>query len=83
MSYFVYILYSENHDKYYIGQTNNIEERLKRHNAGSEKATRPYLPWKMIWSTEKISRSEAMLLEKKLKNLSKARLREFIIKYTS
>jgi putative endonuclease len=83
MKFFVYILYSEGHDKYYIGQTNNADNRLKRHNAGSEKATRPYLPWERVWVTEKSSRAEAVILEKKLKNLSKERLREFIKKYSS
>ncbi|MFN3941656.1 MAG: GIY-YIG nuclease family protein [Flavobacterium sp.] len=36
MTYFVYILHSPNYDKYYIGQTNNLEDRLKRHNEGYE-----------------------------------------------
>ncbi|MFP4042588.1 MAG: GIY-YIG nuclease family protein [Bacteroidales bacterium] len=31
--FFVYILYSENFDKYYVGHTNNIERRLQEHNS--------------------------------------------------
>jgi len=38
------IIYSESHDKYYIGQTSDIIDRIKRHNSGSEKFTSPYLP---------------------------------------
>ncbi len=82
MKFFVYILYSEKFDKFYIGQTNNVLSRLERHNSGSEKATYPYRPWEMIWFTEKNSRADAMTLELKLKNLSKDRLRIFIEKYT-
>ncbi len=82
MSCFVYILYSDSFDKFYIGQTNDVESRVKRHNAGTEKATKPYLPWRLIWFTEKSSRQEAMELEKKLKNLSKSRLLIFIQKYS-
>ncbi len=42
MACFVYILYSEEHDSHYIGQTNDVTERLKRHNLGMEKATARY-----------------------------------------
>ncbi|WP_435254320.1 GIY-YIG nuclease family protein [Tenacibaculum sp. A30] len=31
MSYFVYILYSKTLDKYYIGSTNDVENRLRKH----------------------------------------------------
>ncbi|MGQ0828306.1 MAG: GIY-YIG nuclease family protein [Bacteroidota bacterium] len=30
--FYTYILYSPNHNRYYIGQTNNVAERLIRHN---------------------------------------------------
>ena len=81
MSYFVYILYSEAYDKFYVGQTANPVDRLRRHNAGTESATRPYRPWVMKLFLEKGSRAEAMMLEKKLKNLSKERLMAFVHKY--
>ena len=58
------------------------EERGKsRHNAGTEPATAPYIPWEMVWHNSKPSRKEAMELENKLKNLSRARLEAFIKKY--
>ena len=75
-------LYSSDFDKFYIGQTENIYIRIARHNAGTEKATKPYRPWILKWHTEKQNRSEAMHLEKKLKNLSKDRLMLFIEKYS-
>ncbi|HRP16426.1 MAG TPA: GIY-YIG nuclease family protein [Ginsengibacter sp.] len=77
----VYILYSQKFDRYYIGQTGDIAERLKRHNAGYEKATSPYVPWILICKIEKTSRREAIILEKKLKNLNRKRLIAFIQKY--
>jgi putative endonuclease len=82
MPVYVYILYSEAFGKYYIGQTNNISDRLNRHNNGYEKATSPYAPWKLLWFTEKSNRGEALLLEKKLKNLSQKRILQFIKKYS-
>jgi putative endonuclease len=79
--YYVYVLYTEKFDKYYIGQTNNIVTRLDRHNSGYEIATKPYVPWEMMLHIEKATRQETMALEKKLKNLSKARIQIFIQKY--
>ena len=81
MEYYVYILYSESAGKFYIGQTNNIQGRLERHNSGTENATRPYRPWVLKWYGVKSSRADAMFLERKLKNLSKERLNLFIEKY--
>jgi len=39
------------------------------------------IPWELILFVRKESRSEAMKLERKLKNLNRARLEAFIIKY--
>lgn len=81
--YYVYILYSTDFDKYYIGQSNDITKRLKQHNNGYVNSTAPYLPWKLVGFIEKNSRSEAVQLETKLKNLNKMRLKTFIDKYLS
>jgi putative endonuclease len=79
--YFVYILYSQIGNRYYIGQTNNIEDRFFRHNNGYEKSTAPYKPWKLVLMLEKETRSEALILEKKIKNLNTKDLLKFIEKY--
>lgn len=81
--FYVYILYSETSQKYYIGQTNNLLDRIQRHNAGSVLSTAPHKPWRIVWSCEKPNRVEAMALEKKLKNLSKKRIELFIEKYSA
>ena len=81
MPYFVYILYSPSLKKFYKGQTNNIQLRLRQHNRGEDKSTRPGTPWQLLWVTEKPSRAGAMKLEKKLKNLSVKRLIDFMRKH--
>jgi len=81
MKCYVYILYSEKHDMYYVGASNDVLDRLNRHNSGLEKHTKKYKPWKLEWFTEKPNKSAAFKLEKKLKNLSKDRKRKFIEKY--
>ena len=83
MKFYVYILYSVAFDKYYIGQTNNLSRRLLEHNNKKAKSTMPYVPYTIKWNTEKSSRKEALILERKLKNLkSKIRLKKFIDKYS-
>ena len=80
-NYVVYINYSEKFDKYYIGQTQDFPSRIILHNQGLVKSTSPYVPWTNVLLIEKSSRSEAMILEKKLKNLNRVRLIAFIEKY--
>ena len=81
MNYYVYILFSPSTNKFYKGHTHSLTARLKRHNSGYELATKPGIPWSLIWSIKKQTRSEAVRLEKKLKNLSKNKLIEFVLKY--
>jgi len=78
MCYFVYILYSKSTDVYYKGQTSDLEDRIRRHNNKQEKATRNGVPWDLIRYFKKSTRSEALTLERKLKNLSRKRLIRFI-----
>ena len=78
----VYIIYSAVGKRYYIGQTNDLESRIRRHNNKTEPSTSPFVPWKLILSIEKTTRSEAVMLEKKLKNLNTEDLEKFITKYS-
>ena len=75
----VYILYSSEFDKYYKGQTSDLTRRLKEHNNAEEKSTANFIPWDLVWSKEVETRSLAVRLEKKLKNItSKERIKDFI-----
>jgi putative endonuclease len=52
-----------------------------RHNSGYEQSTAPYVPWELYLCLEKPTRSEAMRLERKLKNLNSEDLGTFIARY--
>ncbi len=67
--YYTYILFSETTGKLYIGQTNNLEVRIKRHNAGKNFSTKSGSPWELIFSKSFNTRSEAMKYEKYLKSI--------------
>ncbi len=68
MSFSVYILYSKEFDRYYIGQTNNIENRIKRHNSGYVRSTKSNRPWSIVFQAKMKDRSTTMQLESKLKS---------------
>ncbi|MCP4976428.1 MAG: GIY-YIG nuclease family protein, partial [Maribacter sp.] len=45
MEYYVYVLRSSKFERNYVGFTKNLAKRLRQHNAGKNKSTKPYLPW--------------------------------------
>ncbi len=63
MTYYVYILYSASHDQYYIGHTENISDRLFRHNNSGSKSTKKAADWVVKYTEEFGSRSEAVLTQ--------------------
>ena len=73
MSFSVYILYSPSCKKFYTGQTQDFDNRLTEHNSGEAKSLKPCIPWKVLWKTQVPTRTEAMILERKIKSMGAAR----------
>ena len=68
--YFVYILKTSG-DTFYIGQTNDLERRLKEHrekSVRSAKYIKYFDSFKLVYSEELETRSLAMKREAQLKN---------------
>ncbi len=65
--YFVYVLYSKKLNKRYIGQTQNLTERIKEHNLGKSHFTSTGIPWELVYYEEYSTRSEATKRERFLK----------------
>ncbi|MEI8143801.1 MAG: GIY-YIG nuclease family protein [Candidatus Berkelbacteria bacterium] len=68
MKHYVYMLKSLRSKRFYIGYTIDLERREAEHNAGNTKSTKPFGPWKMIYSEEFASKSEAYRREWHLKH---------------
>ena len=68
MNYFVYIIYSETIDKFYIGYTADLEERLIRHNQKSKGFTGKVNDWKIVYTETFDNQKQAMDREKKIKS---------------
>ena len=81
--FFVYILYSSSVDQFYIGQTNNLEERISRHNSGRSKSTKKANDWVLRYSESFETRSEAVKRELQIKNMKSRRYIENLINPSS
>jgi len=68
MPFFVYILQSEVDGSYYVGSTQDLTERLERHNQGRSKYTKSKRPWKLVYREELPDRSNAVRRERQIKN---------------
>lgn len=83
--YWVYVIQSQTTGKIYIGHTENIKNRLKRHNQQLPSKKKSYTrinkgPWRVIYKEKINLRSKARIREKQLKSY---RGREFIKKITN
>ena len=71
MEYCVYIIFSEKFDKYYVGETNNVKQRLIWHNQKQfvSASTRYTDDWeiKLVLNTE--DRIKARIVEKYIKSM--------------
>ncbi len=80
LMYSVYIIYSQKLDKYYIGFSADVQDRLKKHNANSKGFTNLGKPWILMHSEHYGSKKEAMEREKQLKNWKNRERLEALIK---
>ena len=69
--HYLYILHSTTADKYYVGETHSIEERLFKHNRhlydGSY--TKIANDWQIVLTFECVSKTQALGLEKFIKKM--------------
>lgn len=73
MAYFTYVIKSEYNGKIYIGQTDNLELRLRRHNGTLPSKKGSYTrinkgPWRLVYHEVFNTRGEAIMREKYLKS---------------
>jgi len=82
MSYFVYVLRTSS-NTLYVGQTNNLEKRIKEHKAKSSKSAkyiRYFSSFELVYHEKYPTRSEAMQRENQLKKWPKIKKEAIITK---
>ena len=82
MIYYVYLIKTINSriKKTYVGYTNNLKNRLDKHNSNKGARSTKGFKWVLIYKKKFISKSKAMSYEYKLKKNRKKR-NEIIEKY--
>ena len=81
LNHFLYILYSKSVDKFYIGETNNVINRLEIHNSHLIKGafTKIANDWEIKIVFECKNRNEALFLEKFIKRMKSRKFINTII----
>ena len=79
MANFVYIIFSESKNQFYIGESVNPVERLNQHNSGfyENSRTKIAIDWELFLTIECNSKTQAIKLERFIK---KMKSRKFILK---
>jgi len=67
MKYFLYILFSQAADKFYIGFTSDLSERLRKHKSNHKGFTGKFTDWKIVYTEDFDSKSEAYTRERQIK----------------
>jgi len=78
--YQAYILYSSSKDRFYIGSTFNLEERIKKHNTNHKGFTGGVGDWALCWSEIHFSREAAGKRERQIKSWKSRLMLENLIK---
>jgi putative endonuclease len=79
MSFFVYIIYSRQLNKFYVGYTGNVLIRLQQHNAGLSSFTAKANDWVIVYSESFTTRENAMKRERDIKKKKSRKYIESLI----
>jgi putative endonuclease len=81
MIHFLYIIYSKTQNKYYVGETNNVEERFVKHNTHyyNNSFTKIAEDWELKFTFECKNKEDAIYLEKFIKKMKSSVFTEKII----
>lgn len=75
-----YILQSTKSGKYYIGSSENFENRFKLHNSGVVKSTKNSVPWKLVFIQNFQLLSDAKKRENEIKKWKSRKAIERLIR---
>ena len=79
MRFFIYILYSQEIDQYYVGHSADIEDRAFRNRNSGSRATKKAKDWKLKYHEEFKTKSEAYQREIEIKKKKSRKYIEWLI----
>ncbi len=68
--FYFYILRSIKNNKLYLGFTPDLKDRIKSHNNGENKATKPNIPYELIYYSAFKNKKDALNCEQYFKTTS-------------
>ena len=68
MAFYVYILQSQSSSRFYIGQTQDVDDRVAYHNANYSKSLKNRGPWQLVYIEKYETRAEAVRRERQIKS---------------
>lgn len=74
MSYYLYILYSKSLDNFYVGHTNDIAGRLRRHNTNHKGFTGKANDWELVYNEVFPNKHGACQREREIKSWKSKKL---------
>lgn len=66
--YYTYVLRSSKSHIFYYGSTSDLKKRFDEHNKGLSKATKPHLPWRLVFYAAFETLKQAKDFERYLKS---------------
>jgi putative endonuclease len=84
MKFFCYILFSKSINRYYVGYTGDVDERLKLHNTGhfgGKSYTQITSDWELFLLIPCETITQAIYIELKIKNMKSRKYIENLKKY--
>ena len=79
MAFYLYIIYSPSIDQYYVGQTDDLDNRIFRHNNSGSKSTKKANDWVLKYTESYNSRSDAVKRETEIKKKKSRKYIETLI----
>ncbi|NNE26792.1 MAG: GIY-YIG nuclease family protein [Saprospiraceae bacterium] len=68
VKYYLYILYSKSLNRYYVGHTKNLSDRLSKHLANHSGFTGKAKDWILVYSEDYPTKQDAYRRERQLKS---------------
>ena len=77
--YHTYILFSRIRDKYYVGSTSELKERLRKHNSNHKGFTGGIGDWDYVYTAKFETKNEALKYERQIKKWKSRKMIETLI----
>ena len=81
MPYYIYILYSQKVDRYYVGESEDISNRLHSHLSGISKYTSISDDWIVVYTESFTRRVDAIKRENEIKKKKSRNYIEWLISH--